>query len=159
RRRPWRSRCLGTPRTTAGRSKTPRRRPRRHCGISMWRMSQGLYRHFCGRNTMSSRRGSASRDSAETQVRAEVTLEGGLQEISTGLASFDPLLNAFARHGRFGLNLSAKGDLDVDVHHTIEDVGIVLGRAFSQALGDRRGIERMGSAYVPMDETLVRASF
>lgn len=108
---------------------------------------------------MSSRRGSASRDSAETQVRAEVNLDGGPQKISTALPFFDHLLNAFARHGRFGVNLSAKGDLEVDVHHTIEDVGIVLGRAFSQALGDRRGIERMGDAYVPMDETLVRASF
>lgn len=108
---------------------------------------------------MSSRRGAASRESAETHVRVEVSLDGGTQKLDSGLPFFDHLLNAFGRHGRFGLSLEAKGDLEVDVHHTIEDVGIVLGRAFSQALGDRRGIERMGHAYVPMDETLVRAAF
>jgi len=108
------------------------------------------------------RKAKATRQSAETDVTVEVDLDaadGGRQEVSTGHAFFDHLLTAFARHGRFGLTVAAKGDLHVDAHHTIEDTGIVLGRAVHEALGDRRGIERMGHAYVPMDEALVRAAF
>lgn len=102
------------------------------------------------------------RKTAETDVRVEISLdppEGGVQKASTGLPFFDHLLSAFARHGRMGLVVEVKGDLEIDAHHTVEDTGIVLGRAVSQALGDRKGIERMGHAYVPMDEALVRAAF
>jgi imidazoleglycerol-phosphate dehydratase len=108
---------------------------------------------------MAERKGTASRRSSETEVSITFDLEGGGQKIATGLPFFDHLLHAFSRHGRFGLEVQAKGDLEVDAHHTVEDVGIVLGRAVAEALGDRNGIERMGSAYVPMDEALVRAAF
>jgi len=75
-----------------------------------------------------------------------------------GLPFFEHLLHAMAKHGRMGLQLSGKGDLEVDAHHTVEDVGMVLGQALEEALGERRGIERMGQAYVPMDEALVRVA-
>jgi imidazoleglycerol-phosphate dehydratase len=88
-----------------------------------------------------------------------VDLEGGVQNVSTGVPFFDHLLSAFGRHGRFGLDVKAKGDIEIDSHHTVEDVGIVLGRAVKDALGDRKGIERMGSGEVPMDEALLRAVF
>jgi imidazoleglycerol-phosphate dehydratase len=105
------------------------------------------------------RRGTASRKTAETDVHVEVALDGGDQQVATGLPFFDHLLHAFGRHGRFGLVVKTVGDLQIDAHHTIEDTGIVIGRAFADALGDRKGIERMGHAYVPMDEALVRAAF
>jgi imidazoleglycerol-phosphate dehydratase len=108
------------------------------------------------------RSGVASRKTAETRVRVEVTLDapdGGMQKISTGLPFFDHLLTAFARHGRMGLVIDTEGDLEIDPHHTVEDTGIVLGQAIKTALGDRVGIERMGHDYVPMDEALVRAAF
>lgn len=108
------------------------------------------------------RRGVAARESAETRVQVEIELDaegGGTQTVSTGLPFFDHLLSAFGRHGRFGLAITTKGDLEIDAHHTVEDTGIVLGRAVKDALGDRIGIERMGHAYVPMDEALVRAAF
>jgi imidazoleglycerol-phosphate dehydratase len=104
----------------------------------------------------------ASRKSAETDVQVELVLDppdGGTQKVTTGLPFFDHLLSAFARHGRMDLTVVTKGDIEIDPHHTVEDTGIVLGRAVSQALGDRVGIERMGHAYVPMDEALVRAAF
>ena len=109
-----------------------------------------------------SRTAKAIRTSAETDVTVEVDLDavdGGLQQVTTGLPFFDHLLTAFGRHGRFGLAITTKGDLHIDAHHTVEDTGIVLGRAVKDALSERRGIERMGHAYVPMDEALVRASF
>lgn len=109
-----------------------------------------------------SRTATATRTSAETDVKVELDLDakdGGRQQVATGHAFFDHLLTAFARHGRFGLVVKTTGDLHVDAHHTIEDTGIVLGRAVNDALGDRKGIERMGHAYVPMDEALVRAAF
>jgi len=108
---------------------------------------------------MARRTATVERKSAETEIVLTVDLEGGAQTVSTGLPFFDHLLSAFGRHGRLGLNIRAKGDLEVDSHHTVEDVGIVLGRAVKDALGDRKGIERMGSAQVPMDEALVRAVF
>lgn len=107
----------------------------------------------------STRSGTANRDSAETSVQVHVALDGGPRTIETGLPFFDHMLDAFARHGRFGLRVKAEGDLEIDPHHTVEDVGIVLGRAVREALGDRRGIERIGHATVPMDEALVRATF
>src|SRR5271170_6703998 len=98
------------------------------------------------------------RDTNETKIALSLTIEGqGRYEIHTGIRFFDHMLELFARHGAFDLSLECKGDLDVDAHHTVEDVGIALGRAFIQALGDKRGIRRYGWALVPMDETLAQA--
>lgn len=92
---------------------------------------------------------------AETQIRGSLRIEGlGKYEISTGVRFLDHMLELFARHGCFDLTLCAKGDLDVDQHHTVEDTGIVLGQLFAQALGDRKGINRAGYFVLPMDETL-----
>jgi imidazoleglycerol-phosphate dehydratase len=95
------------------------------------------------------------RKTAETEILIALTLEGrGKYKISTGIRFFDHMLELFAKHGGFDVALNAKGDLDVDQHHTVEDVGIALGEAFDQALGDRRGILRAGYFLMPMDETL-----
>jgi len=95
------------------------------------------------------------RDTKETQIKASLKIEGrGLYQISTGIRFFDHMLELFAKHGGFDLKLEARGDLDVDQHHTVEDVGIVLGQLFAKALGDRRGINRAGYFVLPMDETL-----
>jgi imidazoleglycerol-phosphate dehydratase len=97
------------------------------------------------------------RSTAETTIRVELNLDGdGECDISTGIGFFDHMLNHIGRHGGFGLTVHAKGDLHVDEHHTVEDVGICLGQAFARALGDKRGIERYGWAFVPMDEALAR---
>lgn len=98
------------------------------------------------------------RKTKETDVSVKLCLDGGNSEISTGIGFFDHMLTAFAVHGGFGLELKTVGDLNVDGHHTVEDTGIVLGRAFAQALGDRSGIARFGSFFVPMDESLAFAS-
>ena len=91
----------------------------------------------------------------ETQIRGRLEIDGaGQYEISTGIRFFDHMLELFTKHGAFDLTLQAKGDLDVDQHHTVEDVGIVLGQLFAQALGDRKGINRAGYFVLPMDETL-----
>jgi len=101
------------------------------------------------------RKASIQRDTKETQIRGSLTLEGhGKYDISTGIRFFDHMLELFTKHGGFDLKLIAKGDLDVDQHHTVEDVGIVLGQLFAKALGDRRGINRAGYFVLPMDETL-----
>jgi imidazoleglycerol-phosphate dehydratase len=101
------------------------------------------------------RRATIERNTKETQIRASLTLEGhGRYEISTGIRFFDHMLELFTKHGGFDLKLKATGDLDVDQHHTVEDVGIVLGQLFSQALGDRKGINRAGYFVQTMDETL-----
>ncbi|MBZ5592319.1 MAG: imidazoleglycerol-phosphate dehydratase HisB [Acidobacteriia bacterium] len=95
------------------------------------------------------------RNTKETQIRGRLVIEGrGRYEISTGIRFFDHMLELFTKHGGFDLKLQATGDLDVDQHHTVEDVGIVLGQLFSRALGDRRGINRAGYFVLPMDETL-----
>lgn len=95
------------------------------------------------------------RDTKETQIAADLRIEGkGRYEVSTGIRFLDHMLELFTRHGGFDLKLRANGDLDVDQHHTVEDVGIVLGKLFSEALGDRRGINRAGYFVLPMDETL-----
>lgn len=95
------------------------------------------------------------RDTKETQIRAKLKIEGkGVYKISTGIRFFDHMLELFTKHGGFDLELTARGDLDVDQHHTVEDVGIVLGQLFSKALGDRKGINRAGYFVLPMDETL-----
>lgn len=99
-----------------------------------------------------------SRKTKETDINIELCLDGGECEISTGIGFFDHMLTAFAVHGGFGLKANVKGDLEVDCHHTIEDTGIVLGKAFSEALGDKSGIERYGSFTVPMDESLAFVS-
>jgi len=91
----------------------------------------------------------------ETQIRGRLRIDGrGRFRVSTGIRFLDHMLELFARHGGFDLELEARGDLDVDQHHTVEDVGIALGQLFDQALGDRRGINRAGYFVVPMDETL-----
>ena len=95
------------------------------------------------------------RDTRETRISGALKIEGrGKYQISTGIRFFDHMLELFARHGGFDLTLRADGDLDVDQHHTVEDVGIVLGQLFSKALGDRKGINRAGYFAMPMDETL-----
>ena len=104
------------------------------------------------------RRGEANRETKETSVSTSVDLDGtGLSEISTGVGFLDHMLDLFARHGLFDIKITCKGDLHIDDHHSVEDTAITLGRAFAEALGDKAGIERYGLAYVPMDETLVRA--
>jgi len=95
------------------------------------------------------------RKTTETEIRVALTLEGrGRYNVSTGIRFLDHMLELFARHGAFDLEIDAKGDLDVDQHHTVEDLGIALGEAVSKALGDRRGINRAGYFVMPMDETL-----
>jgi imidazoleglycerol-phosphate dehydratase len=98
------------------------------------------------------------RKTKETDIKLKLDLDGGNISINTGIGFFDHMLNSFATHGGFGLELEVKGDLEVDEHHTIEDTGIVLGMAFSQALGDKSSIDRFGSFYVPMDEALAFAA-
>jgi imidazoleglycerol-phosphate dehydratase len=101
------------------------------------------------------RTASIERNTKETQIKGSFTIDGaGQYDISTGIRFFDHMLELFAKHGAFDLKLYATGDLDVDQHHTVEDVGIVLGQLVSQALGDRRGINRAGYFVLPMDETL-----
>ncbi len=97
---------------------------------------------------------SIERKTKETEVRISLCLDGGEVSVSTGIGFFDHMLTAFAFYGGLGLELTVKGDLEVDGHHTVEDTGIVLGQALSRALGDRKGIRRYGSAFVPMDEAL-----
>ena len=94
------------------------------------------------------------RETKETQIEIHLNLDGGPVQIATGIGFFDHMLQAFAVHSGFGLTVQAKGDLQVDGHHTVEDIGIVLGKAFAQAVGDKKGIARFGTAYVPMDEAL-----
>jgi imidazoleglycerol-phosphate dehydratase len=94
------------------------------------------------------------RKTGETEIAVELSLDGGDVAISTGVGFFDHMLELVARHGRLGLRVSAEGDLETGAHHTVEDVGIALGRALDEALGDRAGIRRYGHAVVPMDEAL-----
>ena len=97
------------------------------------------------------------RKTAETDITLTLTIDGqGKSNISTGVPFFDHMLTLFAKHGLFDLDVAAKGDVDVDYHHTVEDVGLVLGEAFKQALGDKLGIRRYGFFILPMDESLAR---
>jgi imidazoleglycerol-phosphate dehydratase len=106
-----------------------------------------------------SRTASLTRTTSETDITLTLSLDGtGQADIATGIGFLDHMLTAFARHGLFDLNLRAKGDLHIDFHHTTEDVGIVLGRAVAEALGNKRGIRRFGQALIPMDETLAEAA-
>ena len=105
------------------------------------------------------RRGVIDRQTTETQIALSLTLEGkGTYDVHTGIRFLDHMLELFARHGGFDLKVHAKGDLDVDQHHTVEDLGIALGEAVAKALGDRKGINRAGYFVMPMDETLAVAA-
>ena len=104
------------------------------------------------------RQSEIKRTTKETDIRVALTLDGeGRSAIGTGVPFLDHMLDLVARHGLFDLEISCKGDLHIDDHHSVEDIAICLGQAFAQALGDKKGIVRYGAAYVPMDETLARA--
>jgi len=106
---------------------------------------------------MSDRTAKVARDTLETQITAEVNLDGsGEAEFNTGVPFLDHMLDQVARHGLIDLNIQAKGDLHIDAHHTVEDIGITLGQAVDKAVGDKKGIRRYGHAYVPLDEALSR---
>jgi len=108
--------------------------------------------------TPAARRAQVSRSTSESSVELELDLDGtGAADVSTGVRFYDHMLTSLARHALIDLTVTAKGDVDVDAHHTVEDVAIVLGDAFRQALGDKRGISRFGDATVPLDEALVHA--
>jgi imidazoleglycerol-phosphate dehydratase len=99
------------------------------------------------------------RETKETQIRVSLDLDGtGRAEISTGIGFFDHMLESFARHGGFDLEVETKGDLHIDMHHTVEDTGIVIGQAVAKALDGFKGVRRFGAAYIPMDETLTRCA-
>src|SRR5450830_438341 len=97
------------------------------------------------------------RNTLETQITVAINLDGtGVSQFNTGLGFLDHMLDQIARHGMMDINVNAKGDLHIDAHHTVEDIGITLGQAFSKAIGDKKGIRRYGHAYVPLDEALSR---
>jgi len=101
------------------------------------------------------RKAEIKRKTSETDISLGLNIDGkGIGEISTGIGFFDHMLNLFAKHGLFDLTVKARGDLDVDGHHTVEDVGIVLGQAIKQSLGEKKSIKRYGASYVPMDDAL-----
>ena len=103
------------------------------------------------------RRADVTRNTAETQIRVVIDLDGtGVQKLNTGVPFLDHMLDQVARHGLIDLEITAHGDLHIDAHHTVEDVGITLGQAFARAVGDQKGIRRYGHAYVPLDEALSR---
>ncbi len=104
------------------------------------------------------RKGSKTRKTSETDISLSINIDGrGISKVDTGIGFLDHMLTLFAKHGLFDLKVKAKGDLDVDIHHTNEDVGICLGEAVNKALGNGKGIKRFGKCYVPMGEDLVRA--
>jgi len=106
---------------------------------------------------MTARTAEVSRNTAETRITVKVNLDGtGQSKLSTGIGFFDHMLDQIARHGLIDLDIHAEGDLHIDGHHTVEDVGITLGQAFAKAVGDKTGIRRYGHAYVPLDEALSR---
>lgn len=106
---------------------------------------------------MSDRKASISRNTLETKVKISINLDGtGKSSLQTGVAFLDHMLDQVARHGMIDIDVEAMGDLDIDAHHTVEDIGITLGKAFSEAIGDKKGIRRYGHAYVPLDEALSR---
>lgn len=103
------------------------------------------------------RRASVSRNTAETQIQLSINLDGtGQAKLNTGIGFFDHMLDQIARHGLIDLDIHCQGDLHIDGHHTVEDVGIALGQAFREVLGDKKGLRRYGHAYVPLDEALAR---
>src|SRR5688500_13059238 len=134
----------------SGRRRSPWPKPRGSAAtpprsISVWRSAP----------VADPRKATVDRHTRETKIHLELTIDGsGKAELSTGVPFFDHMLEAVARHGLFDLVIRAEGDLHVEAHHTIEDVGIALGRAVNEALGERRGITRMAHAYAPLDEAL-----
>ncbi|MFP4243798.1 MAG: imidazoleglycerol-phosphate dehydratase, partial [Ectothiorhodospira sp.] len=107
---------------------------------------------------MNPRTAQISRDTLETRIQVQLDLDGtGSAQLATGVPFLDHMLDQVARHGGLDLSISAEGDLHIDAHHTVEDIGITLGQALAQALGDKQGIRRYGHAYVPLDEALSRA--
>ena len=103
------------------------------------------------------RQAQVTRNTLETQISVNLNLDGsGNSKLATGIGFFDHMLNQVARHGMIDLEIEAKGDLHIDAHHTVEDVGITLGQAFAKAIGDKKGVRRYGHAYVPLDEALSR---
>ena len=106
---------------------------------------------------MSERRATVERNTLETQIRVSVNLDGtGVSKLDTGLPFLEHMLDQVARHGLIDLEIEAKGDLHIDAHHTVEDIGITLGQALARAWGDKKGVRRYGHAYVPLDEALTR---
>jgi imidazoleglycerol-phosphate dehydratase len=100
-----------------------------------------------------------SRNTLETQILASINIDGtGVSQLSSGLGFLDHMIDQIARHGMMDIKVEAKGDLHIDAHHTVEDIGITLGQAFAKALGDKKGIRRYGHAYVPLDEALSRVA-
>src|SRR5574340_550509 len=98
-----------------------------------------------------------SRNTLETQITVSLSLDGtGVSKLATGVPFLDHMLDQIARHGLIDIDIQAKGDLHIDAHHTVEDIGITLGQAFNQAVGDKKGLRRYGHAYVPLDEALSR---
>jgi imidazoleglycerol-phosphate dehydratase len=105
------------------------------------------------------RQANIDRKTTETDIRLSLSVDGnGSCDATTGIGFFDHMLTALARHGQFDISVKCEGDLEVDAHHTVEDIGICLGQAIGEALGDKTGITRFGSAYIPMDEALARAA-
>lgn len=106
---------------------------------------------------MKPRQAEVERNTLETQIRVQINLDGsGQADLHTGLPFLDHMIHQIVRHGLFDLSIQAHGDLDIDAHHTVEDIGITLGQAFARAVGDKSGIQRYGHAYVPLDEALSR---
>jgi imidazoleglycerol-phosphate dehydratase len=125
----------------------------------MARISKGKQPGSRAKGTQAVRTAELARNTTETKIALKLAIEGqGRYTVSTGIRFFDHMLELFTRHGAFDLELNCKGDLDVDQHHTVEDVGIALGEAFDKALGDKKGILRAGYFVMPMDETLALAS-
>ena len=108
-------------------------------------------------SNVNARIAAVTRNTNETQIRVAINLDGtGVQKLNTGVPFLDHMLDQIARHGLIDLDIEARGDLHIDAHHTVEDVGITLGQAFAKAIGDKKGIRRYGHAYVPLDEALSR---
>ena len=113
--------------------------------------------HEVDMSAAAGRRAAVERNTKETQIRVEVNLDGtGAAQLDSGVPFLDHMLDQLARHGALDLDVRAKGDLEIDAHHTVEDIGITLGMAVAKALGDKKGIRRYGHAYVPLDEALSR---
>ena len=103
------------------------------------------------------RQAEVTRNTLETQISVSINLDGtGISQLNSGLGFLDHMIDQIARHGMFDISVAAKGDLHIDAHHTVEDIGITLGQAFAKAIGDKKGINRYGHAYVPLDEALSR---
>jgi imidazoleglycerol-phosphate dehydratase len=117
----------------------------------------GYCKQFNTEASMSERKATVSRNTLETQITVSVNLDGiGQSQFETGVPFLDHMMDQIARHGMIDLMVNAKGDLHIDAHHTVEDIGITLGQAFAEAVGDKKGIARYGHAYVPLDEALSR---